>query len=207
MCVDAARFGSYAHRLRNFWSNLADPGAVQHAAEREQRPPGRWAQSVLDPTATAQAPRYDDKPPFYGCNFVGRALQAFPTLMARLGSYSFREGKQGMVYCTRTGSLRELNPNERERALGYATGSTAAPGVGWRDRHAATGACMDAYCMDALLQLYLREPATPPLVLACMVLAANSPDVIPPPHAVMTEVAEGGAKGEGELWGDAGALH
>jgi site-specific DNA-cytosine methylase len=32
VCLDAAQFNSRAHRLRNYWTNLASPNAVQHAA-------------------------------------------------------------------------------------------------------------------------------------------------------------------------------
>ena len=41
--VDAARFGSRTHRLRNIWSNMAPhaPVAAQFAAT--ERPPNLWA--------------------------------------------------------------------------------------------------------------------------------------------------------------------
>jgi hypothetical protein len=38
--VDAARFGSRAHRLRNFWTNLGDPVKVAAAITCAERPPG-----------------------------------------------------------------------------------------------------------------------------------------------------------------------
>ncbi len=38
----------------------------------------------------------------------------------------------------------EPSPDERERALGYSTGATTAPGLTLRDRHVVTGRCMDA---------------------------------------------------------------
>jgi hypothetical protein len=36
--VDAARFGSRAHRLRNFWVNIGEPGAIAAAVQQAARP-------------------------------------------------------------------------------------------------------------------------------------------------------------------------
>jgi hypothetical protein len=47
----------------------------------------------------------------------------------------------------------EPDPEERERALGYAPGTTAAPGVTASQRHIVTGRCMDATALESLLAL------------------------------------------------------
>lgn len=44
--VDAARFGAYAHRLRNFWTNLAPTAQLQTVLDVIQRPPGRHVDDI-----------------------------------------------------------------------------------------------------------------------------------------------------------------
>ncbi|KIY99053.1 Retrovirus-related Pol polyprotein from transposon gypsy [Monoraphidium neglectum] len=100
--LDAARFGSYAHRLRNFWTNLLPP--------------------------------------------------------AVLGAVSL-EGR-GAVFDTNTQCWDEPNADERERAMGYATSSTAAPGVSEARRREVLGRCMDANCLQSILAIGLNiKPA------------------------------------------------
>jgi hypothetical protein len=54
VALDAARCGAYAHRLRNFWSNIACPHAVQAVGDGLERGPGRYASAVLDEGHSAQ---------------------------------------------------------------------------------------------------------------------------------------------------------
>ena len=56
-----------------------------------------------------------------------------------------------MVWNTHTGTLEALTIEERERALGYATGATAACNVTDQQRHAITGSCMDANAMQYIM--------------------------------------------------------
>ncbi len=51
------------------------------------------------------------------------------------------------------GIYQDLNPDERERALGYATGATAAHGISPSERHAITGRCMDSHAMESLMAI------------------------------------------------------
>ena len=54
ICVDAARFNSRAHRLRNYWTNLAPAKHLQVAADSWQRTPGLYVDDILIPGRTAQ---------------------------------------------------------------------------------------------------------------------------------------------------------
>ena len=110
-------------------------------------------EQVLDPGRAARAVLVDDRAPFYCCNKAGRPREALPTLMAAVGSYSFREQGPGCVYDSAQGCWTEPNPGERELALGYAHGATAAPGVSELTRHQVTGRCMDANTAMALVAL------------------------------------------------------
>ena len=80
--LDAARVGSYAHRLRNFWSNLAPFHLVQDQVQAIQRPPHVQADAVLKPGHFSSRVEVPDRPPFYQANIMGQPRSAFPTLVA-----------------------------------------------------------------------------------------------------------------------------
>ncbi|HSG21073.1 MAG TPA: DDE-type integrase/transposase/recombinase, partial [Burkholderiaceae bacterium] len=77
-------------------------------------------------------------------------------LMAYEGSRAFLLGKAGSVYDTNAGAWAEPTPEERERALGYGTGATAAPGLDHHDRHILTGNCIDQAALSVLVRECLR---------------------------------------------------
>ena len=82
------------------------------------------------------------------CNHVGLHMAALPTLVAYPNSHAFRGGRPGELVDSAGCPVGEPNPDERERALGYDTGATAA--VAARHRHAITGRCMDANALESL---------------------------------------------------------
>ena len=181
--LDAAQCGSFAHRLRNYWTNLVDTEQLSHVFKTAvRRTPGLFVDDILDPgRVTAPVVRSAvarESHPWYVCN-KGTAQEpgkrcALPTLMATVKSYSFRDHKAGCIY--RAGAPQgqpmqladppEPNPDERERALGYRTGATAAPGLTAAHRHRITGGCMDANALEHMLavSIYLNRlnrPARP----------------------------------------------
>jgi site-specific DNA-cytosine methylase len=174
--LDAAQFGSYAHRTRNFWTNLADAGAVMKLAAFVQRMPRRLVDDVLDAHHASREPTKPDDPTWQHCvNVVGQPRVALPTLVAYPHSYCFRDGKSGTLQATtpnasllESGDSEEPSAEERERILGYYTGDTAAPGLSDAARHRITGRCMDAHCMEGLFLMLsavrLYPPAAPPHV-------------------------------------------
>ena len=163
VALDAARCGAYAHRLRNFWSNLACPRAVQTVCDLVEREPDRYVQHVLDHGRVAPLATRPQQSPWYPCNAVrGGLLEALPTLVAYVGSRAFRvrggvPGK-GMLVDEGAkpggGQHVEPNPDERERIMGYATGCTAAPGVTAEQRHELMGKAMDRHAVTRLFSVY-----------------------------------------------------
>lgn len=149
---DAASTGSCAHRVRNYWTNLANTSYMTKVLEAVPRPDTEVADILDDYHAIPPAQRSDGQP-FFRCNVRGQSLKALPTLVAYVGSRAFRPGKQGAVWNLLTQQWEEPNPDERERALGYLTGTTAAPGISEKQRHEATGNCMDANAMQILLAI------------------------------------------------------
>jgi hypothetical protein len=153
LVVDAAQFGSRAHRLRYFWTNLAPHSALQQLLQQVHRPPGLLVRHILGPGRSCQPVRWDDCAPFYPCNRVGQPRQALPTLVATVGSHAFRDDGPGCIYDTGVRGWTEPTVEERELALGYTAGITAAPGVSDLVRHQVTGRCMDANTVMVLLAL------------------------------------------------------
>jgi transposase InsO family protein len=151
VCFDAAQVGSHAHRLRNYWTNLGDARQVAAVLQQLGPPPERRVQDVLDAGALSQPALLSDRHPQWPVNQRGGPLRALPTLVAYQGSRAFRDRRQGCVWDEQLGVFREPNPDERERALGYAAGSTAAPGVTPQQRHQVTGRCIDANALAAVV--------------------------------------------------------
>ena len=77
---------------------------------------------------------------------------------------SFHADRPGAIYDTTptaTGVIgfTEPTPEERELALGYPKGSTAAPSVTTAQRHTITGNSMDQRCLSHLLNHCLNTSA------------------------------------------------
>jgi len=142
--VDAARVGSYAHRLRNYWTNLGSSTHINAAIQHIHRPPGLFVSAILEPGRSPAPVLKDDRYPMYVCNKVGQPRAALPTLMAYHGSYAFRPGEAGSIWDLFTEDYTEPTAEERERAMGYHPGSTAASGITEQQRCEILGKSMDA---------------------------------------------------------------
>ena len=150
--IDAVRCGAYAHRLRNFWHNLAPSDTLATMIAGVHRPSRSPVDTIMDKGRTCAAVSRHDSHPFYPANRKGQPRVALPTLVSYPRSNAFRNKDcEGSVYDSNTGLYDEPNPDERERALGYETGATAAPGVTQAERHVITGNCMDQAAVSTLL--------------------------------------------------------
>ena len=149
--LDAARLGARARRLRSYWTNLAQPHDLQLVFDTVVRPVGRTVQDILDAGRLPKAVTTTERAPYYPANQPGELRAALPTLMATTRSYAFRDDGPGEILDTATGSVTEPNADERERAMGYRTGTTAAPDVSEAQRCKVLGRAMDAQCMEAIL--------------------------------------------------------
>ena len=187
---DAAQFGSRAHRVRNYWTNICDANQFNALLPFITRDADITVDSILDPNRTAQVARSPDYKPAYACNKVGKPLSALPTLVAFPASRAFRNGKSGLVWDSVKGRLEEPNPDERERALGYATGTTGHPDLTAELRHKITGRCMDRNAVVNLfatckaLHAFRVTPSTNPLVKPRDICSVHhcTPGTPPGPH-------------------------
>jgi hypothetical protein len=78
-------------------------------------------------------------------------MQALPTLLAKVDSLAFSGDGQGTIWDEQLRAYTVPTVEEREAALGYAVGATAAPGVSQLVRQQVLGRCMDGNMVMALV--------------------------------------------------------
>ena len=186
--IDAAQFGSLAHRPRNYWTNLCSTGKLLAALAHVERPPGRDVSMALQPQRLAFPVQRPDRPPQFSCNLPGQQRAAWPTLMSRLQSYAFRPGQPGSIIdCSQSPALCWDEPNalEREIALGYLPGSTAAEGVSQQQRQQVLGQCIDANVLQGVMAISMawwfgfQGMQPPPALAAAAATASGNPSLLP----------------------------
>jgi len=151
--MDAAQFGSRAHRVRNWWTNLCSADQLERTVQVVLRQPGLLVSQVLQPGRREMQVRWDDRPPRFACNQAGQPMQAWPTFVAYPVSRAFRPGQPGAVWDEELQRWDEPSAVERERAMGYRDGDTEAPGVTEQQRRSALGRCMDANNLQAIMAI------------------------------------------------------
>ncbi|CAI7909864.1 unnamed protein product, partial [Closterium sp. NIES-54] len=158
---DAARMGSYAHRLRMYWQNVVPAMQLQAEIERVKRAAERKVQDILAPGRTPAPVCRKSYSRHEQCNQVGQERRALPTLVAYVGAagYKWEAGKlgPGMVYDHGRKRWEEPTALERELAMGYREDATAAPGASEADRRRALGNAMDGHVLRWLVQRMWRE--------------------------------------------------
>lgn len=105
--LDAAQFGSCAHRLRNFWCNLVSPSDMQALCKVVVRNLNLLAAAALEPGREPAVVSSSDRPPYYPCNLRGQPRAAFPTIMAFKRSSNTHPGKPGAIKVTAAGESDE----------------------------------------------------------------------------------------------------
>jgi hypothetical protein len=151
--VDAAAAGSYAHRLRLIWTNLMPANLLQAAHTYIPSFSDRYVDDILEEGRKSMPVKKSDYAPMAVVNEKGKPRMALPTLMATPQSHAFRQQGPGMIRDVLTGQLSEPTANERERAMGFPTGSTAAPGVTEEQRRQMLGLAMDCNSLTWMLAI------------------------------------------------------
>ena len=148
---DAAEVGSYASRLRNFWTNLVAQPVLQTAYDVVSC---RHEGDLYDILQPGRDPMPVTAPDPKGFNQQGGTRKVLPTLMAYHRSRAFRAQRAGSLYDQSTGAYTEPMAVERELAMGFEASSTAAEGVTDLERCAMLGQAMD---LNALFSLVLMS--------------------------------------------------
>ncbi|GAX78371.1 hypothetical protein CEUSTIGMA_g5813.t1 [Chlamydomonas eustigma] len=121
--LDAANVGSYAHRLRNYWTNLVSSSALQCVLDSFERDPDLNLSDVLyttNPQICTKTRSY----PLCTANVPGKLLKVLPTLVARIDSYAFRSRPEGRDFLSlaaqplavRQGITMDVNSTSEEAA-------------------------------------------------------------------------------------------
>ena len=145
--VDAASFGSYAHRPRWIWTNLAPLSTLAAAFSAVPLPFNQKVDDILNTNRTSLPVVQNNLPPLALVNKVGAPRRAFPTFMTFPQSFAFRDRGPGMVWDADTKTHTEPLAGERERAMGFRTGTTATPGLSEGQRRFVLGQAMDLHTM------------------------------------------------------------
>ena len=156
--MDSAAVGGYSHRLRFWFTNLADSDSLQGAVELFPSP-DREVNHILSEGETAAVPATVpgcDRPSFVQRNVAGKPLRALPTIMRREASHNWKGEGLGVVTHVESGTSYEPGPLVKERALGYPDGATAARGVVQRARSAALG---NSWCLFSVVGLLALSEA------------------------------------------------
>ncbi len=72
LLLDAAQCGSYAHWLRNWWTNLAPLSVLQLALKYTIRDPNLQVFHILDDQSSCQLVTRQEKPPWFPTNTIGK---------------------------------------------------------------------------------------------------------------------------------------
>jgi hypothetical protein len=179
---DAAQAGSYAHRLRNYWTNLADPSCLQKVLDCLRIPHEHTINDIIGPTRMSKTVEPGEQT-ISGVQYnqVGKPRVVMPTLMAFPRSRAFRAGRQGCIFDIAHQQFDEPTAHEREVIMGFEPSSTAAPGVTERERRALLGQAID---INALTTLWS----------AATTIARRSQEIWPLP---LTKAAIRSRKGQG----------
>jgi hypothetical protein len=98
---------------------------------------------ILDDHRVALGVSKDDESPLALVNKMGAPRAALPTFVTYLGSFAFRARGPGMVWDANSQTHEEPTADERERAMGFLTGTTAAHDLTEGQRRFLLGQAID----------------------------------------------------------------
>ncbi|BBN20292.1 hypothetical protein Mp_8g17980 [Marchantia polymorpha subsp. ruderalis] len=155
--LDAAKVGSRAHHARLWWTNLLPREILRHAYDSVQHDSTLTVDSILDVSRHSQVVRVADRSPMALVNRVGQPRMALPTFVNYPASHAYRDGGPGLLWDSTLHQLVEPNADERERAMGFFTGVTAASSVSEASRRQVLDQAMDLNCLTWIVSLGLAE--------------------------------------------------
>jgi hypothetical protein len=154
--IDVVVVGSRAHRPRFWWTNLAPAELLQLAIGRTRRP-DVYVNDILDPHQTPRRIYHDDQASLAVVNRKGEPHRAFLTLVSFARSYAFKDNGPGLVWDSITQEMVEQNADERERAMGFSTGTTNVHDISEQQRRFLLGQAMDLNCLTWVVFLVVAE--------------------------------------------------
>ncbi len=131
--------------------NLAPLSVVQLALRYTIRDPNLQVSHILDDQSSCQPVTRQDKPPWFPANTIGKPRGVWPTFVSFLGAHAFQGDGRGLVYRHASATWDEPSPEERERAMGFQTGTISHTKVTRLERNALLGRSMDLNSLTWLL--------------------------------------------------------
>jgi transposase InsO family protein len=147
---DAADVGSYATRVRSYWTNLASSLSMKMVYDHLKTPHKGTLYDILGP---GRHPMPVDRPSRGGHNQPGQIRAILPTLMSFRTSRAFKPTCAGSIYASQQCEFLEPTAVESELAMGYEAGTTAAPEVSDSERCMALGQAIDLNALFSIFQV------------------------------------------------------
>jgi hypothetical protein len=116
-----------------------------------------YVSDILDPHRAPRCVYHDVQAPLAVVNRKGEPRRALPTLVSFVRSYAFKDNGPGLVWDSTTQEMVEPNADERERAMGFSTGTTNVPSLSEHQRRFLLGQAMDVTCLTWLVSLVVVE--------------------------------------------------
>jgi hypothetical protein len=125
LLLNATQCGSYAHQLRNWWTNRAPLSVLQLVLRYTIRNPNLQVSHILDDQSSCQPVTRQEKPPWFFAKTIGKPRSVWPTFVSFLRAHAFQGNGLGLVYRHASATWDEPSPEERERVMGFQTGTTS----------------------------------------------------------------------------------
>ncbi len=121
---------------------------------------------ILDDQSSYQPVIKQEKPPWFLVNTIGKPRGAWPTFVSSLEAHAFQGDGPSLVYRHVSATWDEPSPEERERAMGFQTGTTSHTNVIRLKRNVLLGRGMDLNSFTWLLVTYVlfQMYTTPTLI-------------------------------------------
>jgi len=105
----------------------------------------------LDDQSSCQPITRQEKLPWFPTNTIGNPRGAWPTFVSFLGAHTFQGDEPGLMYHHASATWDEPSPKERERAMGFQTGTTSHTKVIRLECNVLLGRGMDLNSLTWLL--------------------------------------------------------
>jgi hypothetical protein len=113
--------------------------------------PNLQVSHILDDQSSCQPVIKQEKPPWFLANTIGKPRGVWPTFISFPRTHAFQGDGPGLVYPHASATWDEPSPEERERAMGFQTGTTNHTKVTRLERNALPGRGMDLNSLTWLL--------------------------------------------------------
>ncbi len=149
--LDAVQCDSYAHRLHNWWTNLAPFLVLQFVLRDTIRNFNLQVSHILDGWSSYQLVIRQEKPPWFPANTIGKPRGTWPTFVSFLGAHTFQGDGLRLVYCHALTTWDELSLEEIKKAMGFQTSIISRTKVIRLECNALLGRGMDLNSFTWLL--------------------------------------------------------